>query len=250
MYKDDDCKAKQTKSIIRICIIIPFLSCGCINIKYMSYIKVQMSPKDRATIVDGELGDTQKLWQKLQLPHQSQRDKYLIIMQILHHFTSQIGSDDYVMIGEICGNGNAYVSLDKVKRAVCKRSAKEGGDLVLICNSGVSSKDYSYTTPGRSTTNIYGTVYGGPGYASGHARGSTIYTPPKTHSGTHYFPYVKGIVLRYVSGIENFRKDVARLNDDEFKKYIEKSEIIFKTPKITYDEAILQMKKILGEFKH
>ncbi len=59
-----------------------------------------------------------------------------------------------------------------------------GGEIFIYSEARV------YTTPGRSTTNVYGSartnIYGNTGYTSGHATGQTTYYPGTTTSYDAY----------------------------------------------------------------
>ena len=44
------------------------------------------------------------------------------------------------------------------------------------------SQARSYTSPGSSTTNVYGSTYGNSNYSSGYATGQTTYYPGQTYS--------------------------------------------------------------------
>jgi len=229
--------------LIFILLVIIFLAgCGHARVNYTPFLKVKLSPTDNVTLLDGKLEDVPDIFKKSSLPHLTAREKYNLAMEGVRKLTAQLGSDNYIMIGEVIGKGNAYANVEYVKAKVSKKAQSKGGHVVMIYNSGVVPENHTYTTLGYSTTNVYGSVYGGPGYATGYATGTTTYTPPQTHTETFYFPFVQGLVFRYVPGSIESRKDVEALSDTSFEKYMDFANDMLQNPEITYDDAIMRAK--------
>lgn len=172
-----------------------FLGCADSEIKYTPIVNFPFTPTEKATIVNGTLGNSVQIYQKAFLPDKTKEEQLALVAEANQILTSQLGSNAYLMIGEINASGYSYTSLDDLKNRICERAAQQGGHVVLVYDSGVDTQQYTRTSPGYSTTNTYGTVSAG----SFSANTQTVRIPGNTYSGTLSYPYISGVVFRYVS---------------------------------------------------
>jgi hypothetical protein len=221
--------------------LLALLSSACSAIRYTPLTSVQIPPVDHATLMHGVPGDSKNISEKLALPHNSPREKFVLAHAFLHEFTSQLGSDDYTLIGTIAASGSAYNTMSGLEQSAIARAAKEGGDVVLVIESGVTLRPWSYTTPGYSTTtsqaNASGEVIGNTVYASGSGTSQTTYTPPQTYSGVHQLPHANALVFKYVPGKGARDKAIMDLDDEQLATLLGRMEEIVHRPGITFSEA-------------
>lgn len=212
--------------MIFVWLIYLFITSGCSNVKYWQYLPCKSLSKNWESVkfIEGDLGKFKEYLDKSQLPHLTPKDKFILDLQAKDQLTQQLGSRNYMIIGEVAGAGNAYTSMDDVKKEMAKKVVKEGGEVVLIFRSGLDAQSWSYTTPGYATSSTSGTAYatthGNTTYVTGRAHGSTTYTPPQTHSGVNYKPYCQGMVFKYNPTREERIKKILLLDDKLFQQYM------------------------------
>jgi len=255
---------KQTM-IIGIAAFTASLSSGCAShrIKYTPAVRADITPRETATAVDGSLGRFVGLLQESQLPHQTPKGKYALILEATRELTSQLGSNEYSIIGEIIGSGYAGSTHGTLRKAMTKRAAKEGGDVLLVYNSSTESRPWAITTPGYTTTHVQGSSYGNLNgsahrignsvYADATYRGSyggtatTTHIPGQTFYGTMHLPHAAGIVLRH-SPDTGFREAMMSLPDADFERIYAEFVATLGNPRATTKEAIdrawLEIKKV------
>lgn len=185
---------------------------SCVSIDYTAFEKpYTWSARERAIARNGSADTFISNAQKAQEPHWTDEERRALWNDGLASLRSQMGSMDYQVIGHVFAKGED-VSMGKLKQAVLKRAAREGGDVVLFFRADQREQQWSYTTPGYATTNVYGSgnayTYGGNGsyYTnySGQASAQTTYTPPQTYYGTTVYTAAEGYVLRYEEGFSDY----------------------------------------------
>lgn len=242
---------QRTQGVLLFC-VAAILSSGCTlhNIKYQAFAKNPIEPTELATAVDGNFEEAKALFEQAKLPHNTARQRLQIQLRALKTLTSQLGSDEYVLIGEVYGGGNARASLETLKQAFCKKAARKGGDVVMMFNYGIQERPFVYTTPGYSTTNVYGSAYSYGNYAYGSATGHTTYNPGQTYAGVLSFPYGNGLVFKHVPGAERRRRALMALSDEALENALEKLEEIGNNRKITFEEALQRCDEIIAGSAH
>lgn len=218
---------------------------GCYNIKYSPFCQAIPQPTEFAIAIEGNLGNAEAIAQKIDLPHNSMRDKLSLAFEFEDHFLTQLNSRDYDILGVIRGGGGGHHNLAGLKKMMLRRAAKKGGDVVLFYNSGHVARDYSYSTPGYATTDIYGSVYGGHGYSYGYGTAQTTYTPSQTYSGTDYYPYTTGMVLKYAPEAEITRQKTRALSEAALTLYIAEIKKLCAESQITYEEVDMRLLQLL-----
>ena len=213
----------KKRSILIIVVGCIFCISGCTphHVKYTSFVKNKIEPTNQAIAVNGTFEEAKLLFEKSSLPHHSPRERYKLRNLGLSKLTQQLGGEDYILIGEVYGNGNARTTLETLKAAFCKKAVKEGGDVVMVFRSGIEKRPFVYTTPGYATTNVNGSAYRSGNYAYGNATGHTTYHPGQTYTGTLYFPYGNGLVFKYVPGAGKRRRVIAKLDDESFTRVLQ-----------------------------
>ncbi len=235
----------HVRSIYLISVVwIAANGCAIHNIKYIPVVKFSVDPTKQAQTVRGRIDQASKILNQAELPHNTVRERFNLRSQGLKLLSSQIGSEDYVVIGEIYGGGNGYSTLATLETEMCKKASRKGGDVVLIYDSGVQEQAYSYTTPASATTNVSGWASGSANYVYGQATGTTTYTPSKTYSGIWRFPYMKGVVFKYWPGYGALRAKAISLDDSHFERVIEEIAAL-ENEKLTFDDARLQVEQIV-----
>jgi hypothetical protein len=229
--------------------LLLFTVCGCAatQIKYTAINKNRITSTDHAVIVEGRFDVAKSFFEQAQLPHNLGRTRIELIRQGVRALTTQLGSNDYVLIGEVVGGGNAYSNIEKLKIDLSSRAAREGGDVVLLINAGVQQRPFVYTTPGYAVTNSYSSAYvqGNTAYGTGTAY--TTYTPGQTYAGVMSFPYADGLVFKYVPGIEHRWKMIMSLPDGKLQYVVEKLAPLSQDKSITFNEEKLRVDEILAD---
>lgn len=200
---------------LAVCVLAATCAPGCSrhNVKYSAYRKNAIAPTASAIAVHGRIDEAKELIEQSRLPHNTVRQSYELERRAWQSVYAQLGSPDYLVIGEVYGGGSARASLATLEAAFCKRAAREGGDVVLIFDAGIEQRPFSYTTPGYAQTNVYATAYQTGNYLHGHATGYTTYTPGQTYSGVLNLPHASGLVFKHVPGIDVKRARMAALDD-------------------------------------
>jgi len=162
--------------------VICLLSFGCeaYNITYNSFTKNLVAPSGQATTIHGtiEMADLKAIFEKKALPSTKSKQQFELNSELSDLFSSQIGSSDYVLIGEVFGGGNGNVTFDMLDAAFCQKAAAHGGDVVLVFNR--HTEDHPYASSFAS-----GDQY----FATGYAEGGVISKPIEN-----------GLVFKYVPG--------------------------------------------------
>lgn len=228
-------------------VVLSLSGCALHNVKYNAFSKNRIEAIDYATAVDGSFEEAKGLFEQAQLPHNTPRQRYAVQLRALQTLTSQLGSDDYVLIGEVYGGGNAYANFETLKRAFCKKAARKGGDVVMMFNYGIQERPFVYTTPGYSTTNVYGSAYSYGNYAYGSATARTTYTPGQTYAGVLRFPHGNGLVFKHVPGAQSRRRDLTALSDERLEHALQELEKLGNNKKMTFEEALERSDEIIAE---
>lgn len=224
--------------LIGCCPAVIMLS-GCTGhyLKYEPYIQCRFSPVSHAILVSGSIDEAKPLFEKAQLPHNGPRGKYELQLDALSKLTAQLGSPDYVVIGEIFGGGNAWANQTTLGNAMCDKAARQGGDVVMVFHRDTFVQPYQYTVPGSSTTNATVSAYGNRNYATAYGTSYTTYTPSQTYSGVFYKPVANALVFKHVPGIDVERRAIKELADDQLARVMQETEVICKDKKLTWEEA-------------
>jgi hypothetical protein len=205
--------------------------CSSEKIKYYSFIQPPLKPtSEPVRYMNGTLGNIPELFKKAFMPHLKLSERRNIFNQINKQVTDQIGDENYSIIGEVVGGGNAKSNLEKLKKKMAEKAAKNGGMVLFFYDEGVDSQPFVYTTPARSYNYFSGNAntnyYPNSAQTNLYGSGYTIHHPSQTYSGTWYFPYAKALVLVYDSSIGNYRKRISNLSEDELKMFEERSKKI------------------------
>jgi len=195
------------------------LLAGCAHqVQFQPLGAIEFSAVDHANAVLGEKWEESKaLYEQAQLPHHSFREKYDLECQAGKLLRTPLGSEDYIMIGQINGGGTARASIDSLRQAMCERAAEKGGHAVLILNEGISEQPYTVVMPGQSTTHAYANAYAVGRSAYAYGTSHTTHSPGYAVSGVMYKPYAGGLVFRHVPGLAQLRARMSALSDDKLK---------------------------------
>lgn len=221
--------------------------CALHNVGYNAFVKNKIEPVDHATVVHGVVDESKRLTEQAQLPHNTPRQRYELEREAGKLLRAQLGSQDYLVIGEVYGGGNAYSTLETLKAVFAKKAATRGGDVILIFSSGVEERPFVYSTPGHARTNVYGSAYSYGNYASGQATAYTTYTPGQTYAGVMRFPRANGLVLKYVPGIELKREAISLLADPDLERVLRELDALRADDSITLEEAVWRWGELTGQ---
>lgn len=132
------------------CLALFGLLPGCAghNVKYLPFVKQRIPQTTHAVSMTGSFEEAKACFEKSQLPHNSPRKKCELMLEGLEKLTAQLGSHDYVLIGEVFGGGNAWANQATLTEAFCKKAARNGGDVVMVFRRATVEQPYVYTTPG------------------------------------------------------------------------------------------------------
>lgn len=213
------------------------------RVKYQPFVKQKIPSTDQAVSMSGSYGEAKALFEKAQLPHNNPRQKYELTLEGIGKLTDQLGSDDYVLIGEVRGGGSSRASQTTLAKAMCKKAAKKGGNVVMIFKQEIVEQAYSYTTPGFSITNINANVYGNTVYG----QANTTHIPGQTYSGIHHKPVASGLVFRHVPGVGAERKRLLQADDKHLSKAVPALERLAGNKKLSWEEALRQWQRIISD---
>lgn len=227
--------------------LLALLSSGCAghSVKFAPYIKWKVPPTEHAVPVTGSIEQWRQLSEKAALPHNTPRDRYLLGLKAFETLTDQLGSTDYVLIGEVFGGGNAWATHATLTSALCKKGARHGGNVVMIFNRQTVEQPYAYSTPGYSTTTSNAYAYGYGNYATAHGTSRTTHLPGRTYVGTMYKPQANAFVFRHVSGAGEHRRSLLNANDDAVATAVSQLETLFANRKLTWDEGRRRSRDII-----
>jgi hypothetical protein len=223
------------------------LQVGCAghDVKYVAFVKQRMTPTDHAVSISGTFDEAKTYFEKAQLPHNTPRQKYELMLEGLENLTAQLGSHDYVLIGEVFGGGNAWASQETLTQAFCTKAARRGGDVVMIFRRATVEQPYVYTTPGYSTTNANVSAYGYGNYATAYGTSHTMYTPGQTYAGVRYKPQANGLVFKHVPGADAERQRLLSADDESLAKAIRALEELGNNSKVSWEEARSRCRSIV-----
>lgn len=229
------------------CVVLSGLQVGCAghSVKYQPVFIRRIPPTEHAVSLSGSFEEAKGYFEKAQLPHNSPREKYELALEGLRALTNQLGSPDYVLIGEVFGGGNAWANQQTLTEALCRKAAQNGGDAVMIFRRGTIERPYVYTTPGYSTTNSNVSAYGYGNYATAYGSSYTTYTPGRTYSGVFHKPTANGLVFKYLPGIDAERHRLLRADDESLENAMAEIEALGNNKKLTWDEAIARWREIV-----
>lgn len=210
-------------------------------------------PANAAHIVSGQLGDAQGIRERMRLKHVTPRERLSLSMEWDKVFADQLGSPDYVCIGTVKAGGNALSDQGSLRQAMLERAAHEGGDVLLLVESGTQSHQVSNTTPGHSKTNteVSATVqdYGYGSSSSTTARGTatsnTTFTPPQTRTTTYNYPWSNGLVFKYVPGYRHYKESLLQLPDDILNPLIGRIEVVMDSSNGPWEDKWTQVRSMV-----
>ena len=219
------------------------LSQGCAShrVKYEPFVKSRIPATERAVSVPGSFDEAKALFEKAKLPHNSPRQKYELALEGMDKLTDQLGSDDYVLIGEVFGGGNARANQGTLAKALCRKAARKGGDVVMIVKRTTVEQAYSYTTPGFSTTNASARIYGNYAYGTSN----TTHILGRTYSGIMYKPRANGLVFKHVPGVDAERRHLLLADDESLSTALGAVERLTNNKKLSWEEAMRQWRQIV-----
>ncbi|MCH8806911.1 MAG: hypothetical protein IH986_12585 [Planctomycetes bacterium] len=213
-------------------------ACALHRVRYEGFIKNETARTETAKVIHGTIEESQPILERAQLPHNSRRQRYELEREAGRILRDQLGSQDYIVIGAVKGGGNALATPNTLKMALAKKAARYGGDVVLIFDAGMEERPYVYSTPSRSTTNVYGSAYRVGNYTYGRATAYTTHRPGRTYSGVHRFPYATGYVFKYVPGVEQERERISELSDADLERVLNEFDNMRSDEAITLDEML------------
>lgn len=216
------------------------------EIKYTEFCKNRITPTNRATYVHGSVEEAITLFEQAQLPHNNPRMRFELERRAGRILMMPLASYEYLAIGEVSGGGNAHANLNGLLEAMCKRAALNGGDVILVFNSGIRQRPFSITMPSYAHTTSYGSAYRAGNYVYGRANAHTTYTPGQTVSGVHHLPYANAVVFRHVPGIERKRERLAQLDDHSLKTAMDELNGVLGESALTLDQALGRWNSIVG----
>lgn len=205
------------------------------NVQFLPGSPIKYAPTENAQVVHGTADQAAALFEKAALPHNSPRERYHLGLRALESLTAQLGSDDYVVIGEVYGTGNAYSNMDLLRAALVERAAAAGGDVVFVFRSGADERAVALSLPGYGTTTAHYSAYPSGGYVHATDSSHTTYTPGATVAGVMRFPYANGLVLKHIPGAAARRERVAALNDSQLEQFFDELAVLEQHSGITYD---------------
>ncbi|MCK6455809.1 MAG: hypothetical protein L6Q92_04690 [Phycisphaerae bacterium] len=231
------------------CVVALLCVSGCAlhNVRYNEFVKARIEPVPSANALLGSVDEAKALLDQAKLPHNGMRDRYNMERRAGQTLLAQLGSQDYVLLGEMYGGGNAYSNLETLKAAFCERAAAKGGDVVLVFRQDVQQRQFVYTTPGYSTTNVQGSAYRTGNYAYGSATANSTYTPGQTYVGTMGFPIANGLVFKYVPGVEARRARMDALPDAQLESAVKELEGLWTDDKRTLADVLKRWDEILEQ---
>lgn len=198
------------------------LTTSCTSVNYCEFNCVDYSPRPRAVVVEDPIGQqVMDLGSQMQLPHLTPRERCEMEIELYALLTRRLGSPDYVMIGSVGSSGSDGQSSGQVDLALLKRAAEEGGDVVLVIDSGVNQWTTVHQTPGRSSTTSYGAAVVEDDMVYGAARSDTVFTPGSTYSRAHSSAWGTGLVLRHVPGRGKLRQSLLELPDVAIQQFFQ-----------------------------
>jgi hypothetical protein len=235
---------------LMVCITIIFLSgCAIHNVKYVALCKFKIEPTNGAVAINGSIDQVKPIIEQANLPHNTARQKLDLMLKAGDLLLFQLGSQNYILLGEVYGGGNAYTNIETLKAELCKTAANKGGDVVLIFNAGIQEKPYIYTTPAYTTTNVYGSAYQSGNYAYGNATGYTTHMPSQTYSGVLRFPYANGLVFKYEPSAKERRIALSALDDDTLSTVLPKLQSMGMDKTLTYNEYLHKCDELISTHK-
>lgn len=225
-------------------------STGCsYSIKYTQIIKNRIEPVAIATSIVGSFDEAKALFDQAELPHNSVRERWKLHLRATQMLRTQLGSDEYEVIGHVFGEGDDSTTLKSVKLKLCERAAREGGDVVLVIQSGLESMPFAFSMPGTATTNVQGSAYVYGNYAHGSASAHTTYSPGATIGGTLYFPFAGGFVFKHVPGTVAREVAMTNLPDSGLAWAIGQTEKLAMDRSITFEECLRRVDRVIEEAK-
>lgn len=207
-------------------VVVALLSVGCQrhNVSYEAVFRNSMSRRTEATYIHGTIKDALEGLNRSQLPHLSNKQKAQLAIEAYKLLTDQIGSPDYILIGGIAGAGGKRTNESSLALAMCKKAAKEGGDLIMIFGEDVEDLAYTHAF---STTHVFGSLFGARGFSSG-----------SSFSGVMHLPTARGLVFRYVRGVRVLDERLLTLSDEEIGKVVTKVREALQDRHLTIDDTM------------
>ena len=235
--------------------LICLIGCSSRRVKYYPATELDIPSKSNTVVVYGNIDKSIELLQQANLPHHTFRKKCELRLDSFHELTKQLGNDDYIFLGEMVGSGSARANLNSLIEKMAKKSAKKGGDILLIYNYGVSERPWSYVAPGYSSTSTQGSASGwgnynyrtgqSNAYVIGQSTSNTSYMPPVQYSGVNYFPHARGYVFRYRAKAKNFKLRILNLSDSNLQKICDYMDEVDEIEDLGYDEAYSMVDRYL-----
>lgn len=207
-------------------LVIALLPLGCQrhNVSYQGVFRNSMSRRTEATYIHGTIKDAFEGLNRAQLPHLSNREKAQLAIEAYELLTDQIGSPDYILIAGIAGAGGKRTNESSLALAMCKKAAKEGGDLIMVFSEDVEDLAYTHA---YSTTHVFGSLFGVRGFSSG-----------SSFSGVMHLPTARGVVFRHVPGVRALDQRLLTLSDEEIGKVVAKVREALQDRHLTIDDTM------------
>lgn len=240
---------RSSACVCGFAVVLLGLQVGCAghSVRYQPFVKQRIPPTEHAVAMSGSFDEAKAYFEKGQLPHNTARQKYELVLEGLGRLTGQLGSPDYALIGEVFGGGNAWANQQTLTEAFCRKAARNGGDVVMIFRQATIEQPYVYTTPGYSTTNASATAYGYGNYATAYGTSHTTYTPSQTYSGVMYKPQANGLVFKHIPGVDKDRRRLLNADDESLGKALTALEALAGETKLSWGEARARWLEIVQE---
>jgi len=229
------------------CIVLVGLQVGCAghSVKYTSFLELKIARSERAVSILGSFDEAKERFEQAQLPHNTPRQRFELILEGLDKLTDQLGSPDYVVIGEVFGGGNAWANQETLRQELCRKAARNGGDVVMIFKRSTVEQPYSYATPGYSTTNASASAYGNGNSATAYGTSHTTYTPSQTYSGVVYKPQANGLVFKYVQGIGAERRLLQQADDESLSSALTTMQQLGNDKNVSWEDYLARWREIV-----
>lgn len=202
------------------CLVLSLTAVGCTSVDYYAANCIDYSARPRALAIEDSIqNEFLALGNQMSLPHVTARERVQKEIELYQLITRKLGSPDYVVIGGVSAKGWDGQSSGAVFGAMLERAAEEGGDVVLVMDSGVNRWTTIQQTPGTSATytESQATVQGNTAY--GTTQSGTVFTPSTTYAVNHSSAYGSGLVLRYMPGRGQRRQELLELSDQALEEY-------------------------------
>ncbi|MFO0840018.1 MAG: hypothetical protein U1D55_16040 [Phycisphaerae bacterium] len=208
------------------------------SIEYRPIIANSFVPRSRAAMVEGSIEAARAIAERSRMPNSLARDRFELERRAELVLGEQLGGPDYVLIGEVAGGGDDQLSLAALKSALARRAADEGGDVVLVYDSGLrEDSDSAARAPAAPSRGARPTA---------DRRGTRGISPTETAWPTAQaaagpqpgrMPYAAGMVFRLTPGYDARRARMESLSDMALESLLTRLDQLWQSPELSYEET-------------